>query len=134
MMSREYVETKIKEALKLTKGNATQARQQLIAWAMEDVKLLQGLVKPHMTGIVAHAFSRTMRGENEPEHIAVPADLAKNDKDGSFGMDILKTIANGDTAQFGMENAGRPVGKRGASDQHIDAIRRMVNKGNAGDS
>ena len=42
-MSREYAEQKIKQALELTRGNATQARQQVIAWCHEDTKLLQAL-------------------------------------------------------------------------------------------
>ncbi len=124
-MSREYAEKKIKEALHVTRGNATKARQQVIAWAMDDHKLLKELVKPHMVGITAHAVDRVMSGKNKPE--PVPHDALSQDED-SFGMDILKAIAGGDTAQFGQEGFGRPVKKQTASQAHIDAIQAMIQK------
>ena len=122
-MSREYAENKIKEALHLTRGNTTQARQHIIALAMNDPKLLKELAKPHMAGIVAHAVGRVVRGKTEDAPIPAPSEDA--DKD-TLGMDILKAIAGGDTAQFGQENYGRPVPKQGASQRHIDAINQMV--------
>ncbi len=128
-MSREYAENKIKEALHLTRGNTTNARQQVIAWAMEDHKLLKELVKPHMIGIVAHAVGRVVSGKTEPETVPLPQHKAELDRGDSFGMDILRTIAGGDTAQFGQESYSRPVKKQGASQQHIDAIQQMINKG-----
>lgn len=133
-MSREYVTTKIKEALKIHKGNAAQARQQIMSWAMQDPKLLRGLANPHMTGIVAHAVNHVLYGKGVEELTAVPPDMASGEKDESFGMDILRAIAEGETAQFGLENTGRPVGKRAASDKHVDAIRKMVGKGHFGDN
>ena len=132
-MSREYAEKKIKEALHVTRGNTTKAQQQIIAWAMEDARLLKELVKPHMVGIVAHAVGRVMSGKTEPETVPLPQHKAELDKDDSFGMEILKTIASGNTAQFGQESAGRPVKKQGASQQHIDAIQQMINKGRSKD-
>ena len=138
-MSREYAEQKIKQALELTRGNATQARQQVIAWCHEDTKLLQALTYPHMTGIVAHAINRVVSGKSGAQAMspapekAMPQNAGKEADQGEFGMEILKTIAGGDTAQFGQENAGRPVGKRGASQRHIDAIQKMVDKGQGKD-
>ncbi|HPD82724.1 MAG: hypothetical protein R3D88_01730 [Alphaproteobacteria bacterium] len=127
-MSREYAEKKIKEALHLTRGNATKARQQVIAWAMEDHKLLKELVRPHMIGITAHAVGRVMSGKTEPEPVPMASVDPQEDKNNSFGMEILRTIAGGDTAQFGQENFGRPVKKQSASQAHIDAIQAMINK------
>jgi len=127
-MSREYAEKKIREALHLNRGNATKARQQVIAWAMEDHKLLKELVRPHMVGITAHAVGRVMSGKTEPENVALPQHKGELDSNDSFGMEILKTIAGGDTAQFGQESFGRPVKKQGASQQHIDAIHEMIKK------
>lgn len=127
-MSREYAEKKIKEALHLTRGNAAKARQQLIAWAMEDHKLLKELTAPHMIGIVAHAIGRVMSGKTEPENVSMPQGKAQNSNEDSFGMDILKAIAAGDSAQFGQESYGRPVKKQGVSQQHIDAIQQMIKK------
>ncbi len=128
-MSREYAEKKIKEALHVTRGNTTKAQQQVTAWAMEDARLLKELVKPHMVGIVAHAVGRVVSGKTEPETVPLPQHKAELDKKDSFGMEILKTIAGGDTAQFGQESYGRPVKKQGVSQQHIDAIQQMINKG-----
>ncbi len=127
-MSREYSTKKIKEALHLTRGNAAKARQQVIAWAMEDNRLLKELVKPHMVGITAHAVERVASGKTEPENVPLPEVRGELDKEGSFGMDILKTIAGGNTAQFGQEGYGRPMKKQGASQAHIDAIQAMIEK------
>lgn len=127
-MSREYAEKKIKQALDVTRGNATKARQQVIAWALEDPKLMKQLAAPHMVGIVAHAVGRVMSGKTEHDIVPLPAHKGELDKEGSFGMDILRTIAGGDTAQFGQENYSRPVKKQGASQQHIDAIQQMIKK------
>ena len=128
-MSWDYAEKKIKEALHLTRGNSAKARGQVIAWAMEDHKLLKELVKPHMIGITAHAVSRVESGKTKPEPVPLPADRENSDGPDSFGMDILKTIAGGDTAQFGQESYGRPVKKQGASQAHIDAIEQMIKGG-----
>ena len=38
-MSLDYVESKIKQALKDSGGNMARTRQQVIAWALEDDKL-----------------------------------------------------------------------------------------------
>lgn len=130
-MSRDYAEKKIKEALHLTRGNEAKARSQVIAWAMQDQRLLSELVKPHMVGIVAHAIGRVASGKTDPEPVPLPEVRAELDQGDSFGMDILKTIAGGDTAQFGQESYGRPVKKQGASQQHIDAIQQMINKGSS---
>ena len=140
-MSQKYAIEQIKKALSGTDDNASQARQMIIAQAMEDPKLLQELVKPHMVGIVAHAIGRVQRGASEPEAVRAstptsapakpaPKDTApkdKNDKD-SFGLDILKSIAGGDSTMFGQEAYGRPMGKKGVSQKHIDAIQAMVKK------
>ena len=127
-MSWDYAEKKIKEALHVTRGNAAQARQQVIAWAMEDHKLLKALVAPHMVGITAHAIGRVERGEKKPEAVPAAKPTGKSEDIDSFGMDILRAIAGGDTAQFGQENYGRPVKKQGASQRHIDAIQQMIKK------
>ncbi len=126
-MNRDYAESKIREHLKATGGNATKARQKIIAAALEDTKLLHELVAPHMTGIVAHAVNRVMTMKEKvvpptPE----PAQPAKGKTD-PFGLEILKAIALGNSAQFGMES-GASVKKQAASQRHIDAIRQMVSK------
>ena len=73
-MSREYADTKIKEALKLCNGNMTRARQHIITLAQEDGVLLNALVKPHLDGIVAYQVERVSSGraELEKRHPAAP--------------------------------------------------------------
>ena len=61
-MSLEYAEQKIQQALKLSKGNQARARQQVIAWALEDDTLLKALTRSHLTGIVAYNIERVASG------------------------------------------------------------------------
>jgi hypothetical protein len=132
-MNREYAERRIREALKACGGNATRARQQVITWAFDDAKLLHELVAPHITGIVAHAVNRVMTTK-EKDIPAVPIAAEKLPKEGKgevFGMEILKALALGNPAQFGMES-GTPIKKQAASQRHIDAIRQMVSKDKSG--
>jgi len=127
-MAENYAESKIKEALKASQGNARQAQKMLIEWSLRDNDLLVALVKPHMTGITAHAVNRIVSGKKTPEAVTPqkPSVVRSSQKKDSFGMDILKTIADGDTATFGQESYGRPVGKKGASQRHIDAIHQII--------
>ena len=129
-MNRDYSEGKIREALKLSGGNATRARQQVIAWAFDDPKLLHELMAPHMTGIVAHAINHVMaQGDKKPsKKVPDVATAAPAGKD-PFGMEILKAIALGNPAQFGHENGNATGSKQAASQRHVDAIKAMVAKG-----
>ncbi len=133
-MNRDHAERRIREALSTSGGNDTRARQKIIAWAMEDPRLLQELVGPHLNGIVAHAVNRVMTMKEKPAVIPMPPETKKNDpaaKSDPFGMEILKAIALGNPAQFGLESNAAPARKQAASQRHIDAIRKMVSKGKA---
>jgi len=128
-MNREYSESKIREALKLSGGNATKARQLIINWAFEDNKLLHELMAPHMTGIVAHAINHVMAMKEKPvPPVPQPVKVPSGAKNDAFGMEILKAIALGNPAQFGLEN-NVPGKKQPASQRHVDAIKQMVSKG-----
>ena len=136
-MSQDYVISKIKQALKIARGNETKARQQIIAWTYEDTKLLHDLAKPHMTGIIAHAISRVKRMEErgedtiKPEPVSTP--ISDPELDGTFGIELLKAIAEGGSAKFGTDGGDRPAPKRGAaSQQHIDALKLMAQKSKSG--
>lgn len=125
-MTREYAEQRIRQALELARGNETKARQQIIAWCAEDMKLLLALSAPHLTGIVAHALTRVINQKDLPSPKAEPTlDLSKGS---GFGIEILKSIVGGDTARFGQESAAPPVKKQAASQRHIDAIKQMAGK------
>ncbi len=131
-MNRDYAEQKIREALSASGGSDSRARQKIIAEAMEDPRLLQELVAPHLTGIVAHAINRVMTMKEKPAAPPVPPAPKRADpnaKSDPFGVEILKAIALGNPAQFGLENNAPPARKQAASQRHIDAIRDMVAKG-----
>lgn len=129
-MSREYAEKRIREALAMAKGNATKARQQIIAWTNEDPKLLQALAQPHLTGIVAHAISRVVyRQEAEEVEEDIPdapqsLDMAPD----TFGKEILKALASENTVMFGRDTGVVPAGRKQASQSHIDALKQIASK------
>lgn len=131
-MSREYAESRIKEALKLAKGNPTRARQQIIAWTYEDARLLHSLAQPHLTGIVAHAVGRVIHRQNiEESHIEEdiadmpqPLDLPPQ----TFGEEIMRALESRESVRFGQENPGVPLGRKKASQSHIDALKQIASK------
>lgn len=129
-MPMEYAENKIEEALKQAGGNATRARQQIIAWCYEDSKLLHELTKSHLTGIVAYNVERVQSGRHKtkPEVVRNTPDVPDM-QDEELGMEILRAVAADDAVVFGHENNGLPQLKRGkASKQHMDAIKLIASK------
>lgn len=134
-MSLEYAEKRIREALKKAKGNPTKARQQIIAWINDDPKLLQALARPHLTGIVAHAVNRVIYREGlEAEQEDIPLSPKKLDMPpATFGQEILKALQSNNTPQFGREAAVPPVRRKQASQEHIDALRRLARKNESDD-
>lgn len=133
-MSREYAESRIQEALKLSKGNATRARQRIIAWTFEDPKLLQALARPHLSGIVAHAIGRVVHkqdiDETETPDVPEMLDMAPE----TFGKEILAALQSRNTATFGQENSVPPVRRPQASKSHIDALKHIASKGKSNKS
>lgn len=130
-MTWEYVERKILEALKISGGNVPQARKHIMAWTYEDNKLLYELAKPHMTGIVSHAIGHVIKKQedeaaqsNQPKIKPVPEQTREEE----FGMEILKAIATGGSPRFGLESNAPRLGKKEASQKHIDAITKMAKK------
>ncbi len=131
-MSLDYAEGRIKEALKNAKGNPVKARQQIIAWAFEDAKLLYALAKPHLSGIVAYNIERVASGRAEkvapaPEQTKKEAPVQKPKKEEAFGLELLKAVA-GSSQIFGLEDAGAPRSSGHVSQAHIDAIRALAAK------
>lgn len=126
-MSREYAENRIKEALKLSGGNQTLARQQIIEWAYEDKKLLFALARPHLSGIVAYQIDRVASGRADAEkRVPLAAQEIEEEKPGEFGMDILRAIAAEDASIFGQDDVKSHGKRSGVSKQHMDAIRMMA--------
>lgn len=129
-MSREYAESRIREALRQSKGNPTRARQLVIAWAVEDQRLLLALAQPHLTGVVAHAISRVIhRQGHEADHDdEVPAEpQSLNMPPDTFGREILNALSDRGTQKFGMETTPTSHRKK-ASQSHIDAMKKIAAK------
>jgi hypothetical protein len=128
-MSREYAEQRIREALKIHKGNATKTRQQIAAWSSEDARLLQALASPHLTGIIAYAVNRVITHmDDAPESVTVPdmperLDMAPE----TFGREILKALSSSNTPVFGRDGGATPARKQ-ASQSHIDAMKNIASK------
>ncbi len=135
-MKVRYVESRIQEALKQTGGNQTRAIQMVMAMAMEDAQLMQGLAKPHLKGIVAHAIGHVVNnlGKIEdddavPEEPELQESLVEDGRADEFGLAILKAVAGESNPKFGQDKGGASVSKRGkASKRHIDAINYMASK------
>jgi len=139
-MSLEYVERKIVEALKLTKGNTMRARQQVITWALEDQKLLQSLTKSHLSGIVAYNIERVASGRaalarknQKPvtQSAQKSANNTKATREPDFGVEILKAVTSGSSEVFGLENGSSGIGRPGkVSQSHVNAIRAIATNKN----
>lgn len=129
-MSSEYAESRIREALKLARGNPTKARQQIIAWTNEDTKLLQALTRPHLTGIVAHAVGRVIHRENMGEEsFDIPeTPQALNMPPDTFGQEIMRALEGRDTTVFGREETGAPHRPKQASQSHIEALKKIAGR------
>lgn len=138
-MSMEYLNNRIKDALKMSGGNRAKARQQLIAWTFEDSKLLHTLAKPHLSGIVAYNVERVASGRADaaakkateatktPKQEAAPQGKKPASNEEQFGMEILKAVA-GSPQIFGLEDPGAPQKRGGVSQKHLDAINAIINK------
>jgi len=132
----EYAERRIAEALKLANGNQARARQQVIAWALEDDKLLKALTKSHLSGIVAYNIERVASGRAAAARKALkPTDkpaanvTAKTQKEEDFGVELLRAVASSSSEVFGLENGSAGIGRpKQVSQDHINAIRAIASK------
>lgn len=132
-MAQSYLQKCILEALAKAKGNETKARALIAAQALQDNDLLIALAKPHLSGIVAHAVGRQAiqqkakkdRMEDLP---AIPTPPSKGKKENDFALDLLKALGGPNVAKFGAEDAAPRVGKKQASQQHVNALKLMAAK------
>ncbi len=134
MSSRQYLENRIREALKKAKGNKHLARQQLIAWTYEDSKLLHALARPHLEGIISYNIDRMLSGrtvekpdntETETSPKRAPAS-AKAKKGEEFGMDLLRAVVATDATVFGQESSAPSSKRPQTSKRHVDALMKMA--------
>lgn len=123
----EYAERYIRDALKMFKGNQVKASKQVLEWAMEDERLMRALVGQHLNGIIAYNVERVSSGRSEKAKSLEPLARKlkdKNPKD-KFGMELLKAVVDDHATVFGFEN--QPARRKGASQDHIDAIKKLAN-------
>ena len=126
-MTETYAESRIRAALKENTDSAAKARQAVMRAALEDQKLMIELVAPHLSGIVAYAISRVESGEGVPQVQPAAPQKAKG-KDSSFGMEILRHVADDNAVVFGQESHLIPGKRPPAGQGHIDAINLIASK------
>lgn len=127
-MTSDYADRRASEALRLAGGNPAKARRQLQNWLFEDPKLLAELTKPHWNGIIAYAVDRAVTRALKGEDAPAPKPAKKAETAESFGKDVLRSFVAEHAAQFGRESAAAPIGKRTASQTHVDAIHLIAAK------
>lgn len=131
-MRQQYWEARIAEALRATGHDEARATRLVLGWAAEDLPLLLGLTRPHLNGIVAYAVGRVARRKEAPPPPPPAAAPSFDDLPGeAFGKALLKAVAFGQPARFGREGLSAPPAstRPGASQRHIDAIRRIAAAG-----
>lgn len=124
-MTQTYAQTRIRTALKENANSPAKARQAVMRAALEDQKLMIELVAPHLSGIVAYAIARVENGDSEPE---VMEAATTGGKGSSFGMELLRHVADDNAVVFGQESNLIPGRKPPASQGHIDAINLIASK------
>jgi hypothetical protein len=132
-MAQSYLQKCILEAMAKANGNETKARALVAAQALEDNELLIALSKPHLSGIVAHAVGRQAiqlkaKKERMEDLPPLPKAPSKNKKENDFALDLLKALGGNNVAKFGAEDAAPRVGKKPASQQHVNALKLMAAK------
>lgn len=126
-MTETYAESRIRTALKENTDSAAKARQAVMRAALEDQKLMIELVAPHLSGIVAYAISRVEAGEGVPQIQPATPDKPKG-RESSFGMEILRHVADDNAVVFGQESHLIPAKRPQAGQGHIDAINLIASK------
>jgi hypothetical protein len=126
-MAEHYAQQRIREALLQSHGNEARARQLIMQWALSDHRLLQMIAQPHLSGIVAHAVNR-VANKKELSSASMKKDRPAPKGDEQFGKELLKNFAMGQPVKFSEESFGAPLGKRQASQKHIEAIHQLARK------
>lgn len=133
-MAPSYLQTCILDALIKAKGNEAKARQIISILALQDEKLLLALAKPHLSGIVAHAVGRIAiqqkgkKSSSLEDLPAVPKPPKSGKSENEFGLNLLKALGGINVPKFGTEDAAPRMGKKQASQQHVNALKLMAAK------
>lgn len=127
-MTQTYAESRIATILKEHADSPAKARQAVMKAALEDQKLMIELVAPHLSGVVAYAISRVEAGEGVPQMQPATPQAKKGGKETSFGMELLRHVADDNAVVFGQESNLIPGSRPQTSQGHIDAINLMAAK------
>ena len=121
-MRQSYLEKQVKAALAEAKGSKMGARKLLLSWVASDHALLLALTRRHLPALVAQAVEFVL-ARAAAQAIGTP----KSGKTGeNIGKDIMAALGGKNAPKFGQEDAAPPLSKRAASQQHIDAIRKLA--------
>lgn len=113
-MSWAYAESRVRAAVDEAEGNALEAKRLLLEWIGQDAKLLQGLVEPHLNGIITHAIGYVTREKPEGDRIALSPDQP--------GIGLVQGVVEGRGDAFGRPSDGNTPKPGKASDRHVEAI------------
>ena len=127
-MAWDYARACVAEALKDAKESAPRAQRLLADRALTDNRLLVELATPHLKGILAHAVGRVIHEQTRPpeEHPDFPESLDMPLD--TFGRELLGALKGRNTARFAQEDAAPRPGRKAASLQHIETIKKIAKK------
>jgi hypothetical protein len=124
----DYAATRIQEALRLSQGDTTKARTLLIEWTYTDPKLLIALAEPHLPGLVAYNIEQLGAGAANAPGKPFKTRKTKSGKGTNFGLGLLKAAVSARAEIFGLESPQASSSETKASQEHIDAIRKLAKK------
>jgi hypothetical protein len=131
-MSLNYTENRVKEALRLSNGNVSDAKKQMFAWFYEDHKLLLDITRPHINGITAYAVQRVLNRmlKSDEEILQEEAENAaqSSSRKDQVGKDILRGFVSKEAPLFGQESIAVPLRKKAASQNHVDVMHMLAAK------
>ena len=119
-----YVQEKVIEAVKKSKGTHSAAKRALANLAARDERFLRELFGPHIAAILEHAIKHYT-------HSALmdmkPANAAEAKE--PLGKDMLKLFAGQNTPVFGIDDPSQGTGRRpAASPRHKEAISKIAKR------
>ena len=129
MTHQQYAMSRVRDALRSSKGNTSEASRIIISLLKEDQTLLAGLVAPHMKGIIAHAISHVSAKKANDAEEKKPMKAPPVETGVQLAEALIDSLSGSAPVQsFGQlqEHVGKP-GK--ASQKHIDTMHMLAGKG-----
>ena len=129
MTHQQYAMSRVRDALRSSKGNTAEASRMIISWLKEDQTLLAGLVTPHMKGIIAHAISHVSAKAAHDTEEKKPMKAPPVETGVQLAEALIDSLSGtGPVQNFGQlqDHVVKP-GK--ASQKHIDTMHMLAGKG-----